>query len=105
MTTFAREAVDEAAGASSKKWALVLAALVAGTALGVWLHGRSARDGSEPAEVAPASGAPSADESHQAIRTDLEASTRRVRSELNRWARLPRAGWDVARNVAGEPRQ
>jgi hypothetical protein len=44
VTDFLIEAVDEAAGISSKKWALVLAALVAGAAIALWLTRRPTGD-------------------------------------------------------------
>jgi len=59
------EVVDEAVGSSSKKWALLLVALIAGAAIALWLKKRSAQGDqatdattgsmtSSPAEPVPA---------------------------------------------------
>jgi hypothetical protein len=40
MSELIEEAVDEALGTSSKKWALILIALVVGAALALWLSSR-----------------------------------------------------------------
>jgi hypothetical protein len=41
MSEVLAEAVDETVGASSKKWALILLALVVGAAVALWLTRRS----------------------------------------------------------------
>jgi hypothetical protein len=40
VTEFVDEVIEEATGASSKKWAMVISALVVGAALAVWLSRR-----------------------------------------------------------------
>jgi hypothetical protein len=44
LSEFLVEVVDEATGASSSRWALLLVALVAGAALVLWLTGRRSED-------------------------------------------------------------
>lgn len=65
VNEFLDEVVDEAVGSSSKKWALLLVALIAGAAIALWLKKRSGQSAeaegvtagsvaSSPAEPVPA---------------------------------------------------
>ena len=104
MKGFADELVDEALGSSSKKWALVLVALIAGAVIAVWLQMRLNGADRDATQAAASDAAPSHVDHAQALRTSLHASAEQVRGGLNRWARLPKTGWQTARKAAGQLR-
>jgi hypothetical protein len=55
MTDFVDEVIDEATGASSKKWAIVISALVAGAVVALWLRqkGTAGRPDTSASAVEP----------------------------------------------------
>ena len=52
VNEFLDEVVDEAVGSSSKKWALLLVALIAGAAIALWLKKRSAQSAGDAGAAA-----------------------------------------------------
>jgi hypothetical protein len=80
------EAVEEAVGASSRKWALLLVAFVAGGAFALWLVRRPGGPGPSGGER---SRAPAAEDRGELIVSD--DSSRSWRGVIRRVRRRPRA--------------
>jgi len=59
VTGFATELVDEAVGASSRKWAVILVALVLGAAIALWFVRRLSGGDEISSDVTPVPSTPS----------------------------------------------
>jgi hypothetical protein len=101
MTKLIEEAAGEALGTSKKKWALVVAAFIAGAVVVLRLQARARREDTDVTPVKPSDAAPSDVESVPTVLTKMNTSNQRVRDELNRWTRLPMTRWQNARHPAG----